>query len=493
MNMNSGIITQSVVKFLICILITSLFSSSVLLAEDKKTEKSKPEVTLDSEGKIKITSEASAEALERMEKNRKEEKRDLSCKEADKEYKKALEDMKSGCSKAGYALKECQQKSLECLNSEGGNDDADPIGMVASQMGVPVGNVLSGKACPQLSGRSFATRKDKIEEKLKRAKEQLADVQKETAEMNENYQKEMIALNRKMTEAEKELKEKLKDMDAEDRKRIAEFQQSQNQAKEELRKTGMSLIQLRAKLNNSQAEKAVALIELTEEAAKMECDAKVAAVSLKATAVKTNTSQNHIAQATANKKRRLAVWNSCIEGFQEKRKAMLESKKSEQEAILTEIKNTESRADEIQNMLNLSSSQLEQIKQADLTSKSEAQQNLIKLGQEIQQEMTAAYTKLQQTQQAFNTKSANLQTQLNMANMELQKLMAKGEPPEESESSTVQAANTISSSADIIHEIESNTEYASCPFMQSAPGSKSGIKTMSKKLKPFRTDGEGTR
>lgn len=494
MNMNSSGITQSAVKLFVYTLQASLFAASPLFADDSKKDKSGgAEVTV-TQGNNKITVPASdSSTLAEIKKMQEEEKRNLNCKEADKEYKKALEEMKSGCSKAGYQVNECQERALQCMSSEGLSDDIDPMGMVASQMGVHLGGLTSGKPCPQLSGKSYATRKDKIEEKLKKAQEQLADVKKDEADLNNDYQKDMIALNKKMTEAEKELKEKSQQMEAEDRKRFAEFQQSQNQAKEELRKVGMSLIQLRAKLNNAQAEKAVALIELTEEAAKMECDAKVAAVASKATATKANTSQNLIAQATANKKRRLAVWNSCIEGFQEKRKAMLEGKKSEQEAILTEIRNTESRGDEIQNMLNLSSTQLEQVKQADLVAKSDAQQNLIKLGQEVQNEMSAAYTKLQQTQQSFNLKSANFQNQINMANMELQKLMAKGEPPEESESSIVQAANTISGSADAIFEIESNSEYELCPFMQTGKGNKASIRKTSKKLAPHRTSESGTK
>ena len=484
MNMNSSGITQSAVKLLIYI----IFLPTVSIAADQTTTAQKS-----SETKAAVHSSDSkerdrAEAREKENEYLRGKDREMTCKEGETDLKKAIEDISAGCSKAGYRVDECKTRASECMSSEGLSDDIDPMGMVASQMGVQLGSVMSGKACPQLSGKSYATRKDKLEEKLKRAQEQLADVKKDEADLNNDYQKDMIALNKKMTEAEKELKEKSLQMEAEDRKRLAEFQQSQNQAKEELRKVGMSLIQLRAKLNNSQAEKAVALIELTEEAAKMECDAKVAAVASKATAAKTNTSQNLIAQSTANKKRRIAVWNSCIEGFQEKRKAMLEGKKSEQEAILTEIRNTETRADEIQNMLSLSSTHLEQVKQADLTAKSDAQQNLIKLGQEIQNEMSAAYSKLQQTQQSFNMKSANLQSQINMANMELQKLMAKGEPPEETETSITQAGNTIEASARAIAAIEENPKYADCPFMQpSKAGGKSLIKKESESLKGFRS------
>lgn len=350
-----------------------------------------------------------------------------SCKQAIDKIDDATRKIGEACRKAGLSgSSNCVAKSTNCAK-ESGEESFDSVQAFGMVLGVPAGAVNGvTSACPQMNGRDYFSEKDRIQKEIKDTEKELAELNDDKAKIQDDYNKDVQDIQEALTKAQEDFKKHSLEIDQKERERIAEFNNSQNQAKEELRKKGAEILRLRGQLIQSQRDKALKLIAMTEASGKRACMKAVTDAKKAYEGVSAGTSANHIAQAKKKRQDLINIYNDCMEAFDQQRIALNESKKQEQDELNNQIANTQSSIDEIQNSLNLASNQLEEMKQASVKEKNDALQSVIDLGTRSQQKMQAAYTKLQENLKTIAAKSASLQSALNRAN---QALMTLGPAP----------------------------------------------------------------
>lgn len=385
------------------------------------------------------------------------------CERASESIRQSRNKISEACRKAGMSGSgNCAEKADSC-SKESGEESFDTMAAFATVLGVPAYAATGiGSACPQMNGRDYFTEKDKILKDIQETEKELAELNDDKAKIQDDYNKEMQDLQETLTKAQEDLKKKNLDIEQKDRERIAEFNSSQNQAKEELRKKGSEILRLRGNLIQSQRDKALKLIAMTDASGKRACMKAVTEAKKSYESVSAGTSSNHIAQAKQKKKELINIYNDCMEAFDQQRLALNESKKQEQDELNKQITDLQSSVDEIQNSLNLAASQLEEMKQAAAKEKSDALQSVIDLGTMSQQKMQAAYAKMQENLKTLATKSSSLQAALNRAN---QSLLTLGPAPKSrsSEYSPSDASSEINSEQENIESQKSILTSLQCP------------------------------
>lgn len=385
------------------------------------------------------------------------------CKEATDNYVRAHEKIADACKKAKLG-DDCASKARSC-DEVSTEESFNTMDAFAIALGLPPGSGGKvGSACPQANGRDYFTEKEKIQRELKDTQKELAELNDDKADIQDAYNKEMRDIQEELTKAQENYKKRSREIDQENRERIAEFNNTQNQAKDELRKKGAEILRLRGQLIQSQRDKALKLIAMTEASGKRACMKAVNEAKKAYLGVSASTSSNHIAQAKAKKQELINIYNDCMDAFDQQRIALNESKKQEQEELNQQIADAQASMDEIQNSLSLASSQLEEIKQAADKEKADELQSVIDLGTRGQERMQAAYTKMQENLKTMAQKSANLQGDLNRAN---QDLMALGPAPKRgSEYTPEEASSDISSQIKILDAIANDARLEKCPDLK---------------------------
>ncbi|WP_291516171.1 hypothetical protein [Bdellovibrio sp. ArHS] len=384
------------------------------------------------------------------------------CRDARDKMDRAEEKIGEACKKAGLgSAKDCISKAKSCATASG-EDSFDTTAAFATVLGMSstaaTGLQNISNACPQMNGRDYFTEKNNIQKEIKDTEKELAELNDDKAQIQEDYQKEMDKIQETLTKAQEDYKAKSLEIDTKERERIADFNSSQNQAKEEMRKKGSDILKLRGQLVQSQRDKALKMIAMTEASGKRACMKAVNDAKKSYDSVSSATSANHIAQAKKKRQELINIYNDCMDAFDQQRVALNESKKQEQDELTKQIADIQSSFDEIQNSLNLASSQLEEMKQASVKEKSDALQSVIDLGTRSQTQMQTAYTKMQENLKTLASKQASLQAALNRAN---QSLMTLGPAPKRGAEDTAdEASSEISSQINIISSIQRN--FPSC-------------------------------
>lgn len=390
------------------------------------------------------------------------------CNRAVDEFKQANIKLGEACKKAGLSTADCINKSQQCAAAASSDSFSTMDAFAMFMTGAPAGslNGMAGGGCPQYSGRDYFTDREKIEKELKDTSKELANLNDDQAKIQEEYSKNIQELTESFNKAQEKLSETTHQLEQDERDRLAQFMQSQSQAKEELRKKGADILKLRGQLIQSQRDKALKMIAMTEASGKRACMKAVAEARKNYESLGTNTNANHIQNAKKKKQDLINTYNDCMDAFDQQRIALMESKKQEQEELTTQINSLQSSVDEIQNSMNLASTQLEEIKQATQKKKNEAVESVMKLGVITQDKMASAAQKLNANKQTIAAKMQNLQGELNRANI---KLMTMGPvPPRGSEISVASARSDIDSQIEILQQIAGNSSLSECPGLQSA-------------------------
>lgn len=444
MNKISDKTDRTVVKIFINILASSifLFASSSFAAEDAKPSTPSSATPPASNG-ISLTDLATLGA-----KNR--------CDQASQKLTEIDQKIGDACRKAGLGdVSSCVSSSKSCAEVSD-TESFDTMGALATALGMPAGSTSSvGSKCPQMNGRDYFTEKDKIQKEIKDTEKDLADLNDDKAKLQEDYDKDMMDIKEALRKAQEDYKKKSLEIDKADREKVADFNSSQNQAKEELRKRGAEVLSLQGKLITSQRDKALKMIAMTDASGKRACMKAVRDQQANYT-----NSRMSIAEAKKKKQDLINVYNDCMDAFDQQRVALNESKRQEQDELNQQIANAKSSMDEIQNTLNLSANQLQEIQNASTKEKADALQSVVDLGTESQTKMQTAFTKLQEKQKTLAAKSQSLQAALNRAN---QSLMTLGPAPKSrsADYTPAEASSEISSQINTLKSIQ--TTYSDCP------------------------------
>lgn len=386
------------------------------------------------------------------------------CKDARDKMDRAQEKIGEACRKAGLGdAKSCTSKARSCDDASS-SESFDTVGALATVLGAPGinGNNL-GNACPQMNGRDYFAEKDRLQKEIKDTEKELADLNDDKAKIQDDYNKEVQKIQETLTKAQEDYKKQEADIDQAEREQIADFTSNQNKAKEEMRQKGNQILKLQGDLVNLDRNKARALGTISEAAAKRSCVAKIAQMKQDYEKIYSTSSAgastNFIAQAKRKKQELQTAYNECMNDFNQQRIALNEQSRSQREQLEQQIRDAQSSVDEIQNTLNLASSQLEEIKQSNKKKKSDALQSVIDLGTRSQQQMQSAYQKLQENLKTITAKTASLQAALNRAN---NSLMTLGPAPKSKSADYTpsEAASEISSQLDILRNVSAT--YADC-------------------------------
>ncbi|WP_415061679.1 hypothetical protein [Bdellovibrio sp.] len=456
MNKISGKTHKTVVKIFINTLTGAILSTSLSLGISQHA-------WAESETVLRLEGEEAKRAHEEEQRNRRDRERRELCRNAENDYKQAETKIAESCRKAGLGA-DCVSKAKSCAATSG-EDSFDSVSVFATALGLPAGSTAGiSSACPQQGGRDYFQDKDKIQKEIKDVEQDLADLNDDKAKIQDDYNKQVQDIQESLTKAQEDYKKKELEIGEKERQRIAEFNNSQNQAKEEIRKRSAEVLKLRGQLIQSQRDKALKLIAMTDASGKRACMKAVSEAKKSYDSVSSGTSANHIAQAKQKKTELINIYNDCMSAFDQQRVALNESKRQEQEEINQQINDAQSNMDEIQNSLNLASTQLEEMKQASQKEKSDALQSVIDLGTRSQQQMQAAYNKMQENLKTLAAKSASLQAALNRSN---QSLMSLGPAPKRgSEYSPADASSEISAQVNILESISSNPDLSACPQLK---------------------------
>ncbi|WP_374029406.1 hypothetical protein [Bdellovibrio bacteriovorus] len=378
------------------------------------------------------------------------------CRQLTDKIDEATRKIGEACRKAGLSGgSNCVAKAKNCAGTSG-EDSFNTVDAFATVMGLPAGSLANvSAACPQMSGRDYFTEKDKIQKEIKDTEKELADLNDDKAQIQDDYNKEMEEIQKTLTEAQENYKKKELEIGEKERERIAEFNASQTQAKEEMRKKATEILRVRGQLIQSQRDKALKLIAMTEASGKRACMKAVTDAKKSYESVSASTSANHIAQAKKKKQELINIYNDCMDAFDQQRVALNESKRQEQDELTKQINDLQTSMDEVQNSLNLAQNQLEEMKQASAKEKNDALQSVIDLGNRLNQRMQAAYTKMQENLKTLAAKSASLQAALNRAN---QSLMTLGPAPKNKSSDYApsDASSEIEAQISIIERADRN-------------------------------------
>ncbi|MGZ3773549.1 MAG: hypothetical protein ACXVCY_00855 [Pseudobdellovibrionaceae bacterium] len=466
MNKISGNKNKAVVKVFIKTFsfLAILFSTSITIgaskAKDTKTkEMSETEQTTSNNSPV-VTPFSYTKSPEEIQHERELEDKQ-SCGDARSKVDDAVKEIGDACKRAALGdINSCVSKAKSCGDISS-SDSFNTFDAFGTALGLPPGQSISGikSACPQMNGRDYFSEKDKLEKEIKDTQQQLADLNDDKAKFQDDYNKEMQTVQEDLNKAQEDYKQKSRDIDQKNREQLADFNNNQNQTKDQLRKIGAQILNLRGQLIQSQRDKALKLLAMTEASGKRACMKAVNDAKKSYDSVSSDLSASHISQAQQKRTDLINIYYDCMDAFDQQRIALNESKKAEQDQINKQINDYQSQMDDIQNSLNLSSSQLQQIQQAAQQEKSDSLQSVVNKGNTSQQAMNSAYTKLQTNLQTLAAKTQNLTGALNRTN---QSLMTLGPAPKRSaEDTAYEASSTISAQVNILEGI-SGSDLSKC-------------------------------
>lgn len=450
----SGKNKRAVVKIFISTLTGTVFLSSSSVLADPSYSTSDPKII---------------EAIE----NRAEKERERqSCIEERNKIMEAEKEIGEACKKAGLSGASCVSNAKSCGETSG-TDSFNTLFSLGEALGLPTGNLSNlNSTCPQMSGRDYFEEKSKLEKEIKDTEKELADLNDDKADIEEKYYKEMQDIQKTLTEAQEDFKKKKLEIAKDDRERVADFMKTQNQANEELRRRGAEVLKIRGQLIQSQRDKALRLLAMTEASGKRACMKAVNDAKKAYDSVSASKSASHLSQAKRKRADLLNIYYDCMSAFDQQRIALNESKRSEQEELNNQLNNAQSSMDEIRNSLNLADTQLKEIKELATKEEADALQSVVDLGQRNEQQIRAAHEKVQKNLQTIAAKSQSTQMALNRIN---QSLMTLGPAPlrRNAEDTPGDASSTISAQINIIESIQSTSK---CPDVQAM--AKKKVKTL---------------
>lgn len=400
-------------------------------------------------------------------------RRERFCEDVKNRRERAQSKLSELCRKSGLGGGNCESKSLRCAEVTSG-ESFDTLDAIGQALGLPAGSTqTAANSCPQLSGKDYFSEKDRIQKEIKDIERDLADLNDDKAEVQDKYNQDMLKMQEDLSKAQEDYKKLESQLDEEERERIAAFNEAQNSAKERMRQIGSEILELQGQLVQAQRQRAIELNALSDSAGKRKCMTEVNKMKAdyeKTYAKNSFSSSNHIAQAKKKREELIDFYNTCMNDFNQQRIALNEKNRSAQEKLEKSIRDKQSSLDEVENSLNLASTQLEEMKQSTMKKKSNALQAVVDMGTRMQQQMQAAYTKLQENLKTISSKTASLTSALNRANASL---MTLGPAPTSrgSEYAPAEVSSEIGDQAGIIADTED--DYASCGYkkLRSSGGS----------------------
>lgn len=367
----------------------------------------------------------------------------------------ALNKLSEACRKAGLGGGDgCREKALACSETLG-TDSFDTTDAIGTLMGLPAGSNIGG-SCPQMNGRDYYDEKKRLETEIKDTQKDIAELADDEAEIKETFNTTIQELQQALTDAQQELEETKTTLDETEREKISEFQASQNAAKEKLREYNSKIISLRSEMTNAVREKATKMLELTAETSKYACNQEYTKAAESYGKVNATSNKSHISKAKAQKAAALDAFNKCMNRFQQARISLNEQSSAKMESINDQIRNAEASTDELNDSLNLASTQLDQMKADTVKRKSQAEKKVNDLMTLTTNKMQAAQENMQTKLKALATKQQSYTEALNRAN---NSLMTLGPAPKRGvEYTAEEASSEISAQTEIIAEIEASVK-----------------------------------
>ncbi|WP_413576268.1 hypothetical protein ACLVWU_17955 [Bdellovibrio sp. HCB290] len=388
----------------------------------------------------------------------------LECRDYRNQYQDAKRDLSKLCRDAG-AGSGCADKVAACSGDAGDDGQLDMYSLGATALGSDnaLGSALGimgqGRAsgCPQYSYQDYFDKKDKYTDDLDKTEEDLAKLSDDQADVQEDFNKEISDLQEDLNKAQEDLQGKKRDLADKEREQISSYQKINSDSEESLEELGTQLLDLNGKKITAERDRSLQLIGMTEASAKRACTKAVVdqkAVMAKDASLSGLSSGTMISKAKKQKQDLIAIWNDCMEVYQQKRQALMESKNQEMQLLEDNIKKVQNKMTRIDDALTLAQSQLDQIKAQAKTEGEQADQNMTKLMQNIQNKMTAAKQKLDQKLQTIAKKTETYGEKTKRLNAQISQLGVA--PP----SGATTTASAISGEmADKQQEIEELQDY----------------------------------
>lgn len=390
--------------------------------------------------------------------DRQAQRRQEACKEARRQITDAEKAIGEACRKAGLGeASSCIAKAESCGETLG-TESFTTTDAIATVMGLPADANIGG-SCPQMNGRNYYDEKKRLQDEIKDLEKEIAELGDDKADIEETFNTTIQDLQQGLTDAQQELEEVKEKLSEEEREKIAEFQSSQNAAKEQLRERNSKILSLRGALTQAIRKKATKMLELTSETSKFTCTAEYRKAAEAYGKVSSTSSSSHMRNAKNQKAVAIDAFNKCMDRFLQARIQLNEDSQIEQDNINDQIASTQSSIDELNDSLSLASTQLDEMKKATETKKTNAQKKVTDLMTLTQQKMTAAQQTMQTKLQTLATKQSSLTAALNRAN---NSMLTLGPAPDRgTEYTSKEASSEISSQVGIIENLVNDAELKS--------------------------------
>lgn len=414
------------------------------------------------------------------------------CNDLRSRYSSARRDMLRLCKDAG-AGSNCVDKVDSCnteasdtgginlyqtLGTAVGSDNA-----LGTALGVMGQSSNVGGGCPQFSFQDYFSKKKEYQEDLDRTEEDLAKLSDDKADIQADFNKKITDLQKDLNKAQEDL-EKTKDQIAKDKlENSQKLQEAQNSAKDSMRQQATTLLDLHGKLITSQRDKALNMIALTEASAKRACMKTVNEMKAqwqKEGVLSGFSSGTMIAKAKRLKQDLIDTWNDCMTVYDQKKQALLESKKQEEDMLRKQIQDTTESMAQTQDSMDSAASNMAQMNALADKQQTQAETNMKNTQTSIQTEMTAAKQELEQKLQTLATKTTNYNQKINRLNTQLSSLGAV--PPSGATTTAPQVADEVAGLQEEMNEIIAQAKdltQVNCSIGKSASSSSrssSGLK-----------------
>lgn len=277
------------------------------------------------------------------------------------EYRTLQRDLSKACGDAGLDTKECTRSAQSCGAAFG---EADTEFQVSRILGELAQTDITSSGCPQYSGQSYASKKEKFESKLEDYDEKIQKVNDRVTKSKKDNDAKIAEFNKDIAKAKKDFEQTKSKMAADEREQIQklfEVSQSRMRQFEDLNK---KVLEQNQKITVLFQQKNSTIINAAEDKIKIVCDLELAKAKKEYDAtLKTN--GNIFANQKQKKAFLLSKWNSCKEQVSIGVQANLEKIQQEVDMVTTQISNLESEKERMNDQIAFEKQQQDEKKASD--------------------------------------------------------------------------------------------------------------------------------
>lgn len=374
--------------------------------------------------------------------------------------KEAYKTIVDACSEGGFETSNCFTKIAECgdeLEAETYTDTSALWKAIGINMPLKQSRPNQGKTfCPKVAGKTFMERRKDYTDDLRDLDADLADLKREIAEQKEELSKGLQEIADEVKEAQETLEKDTADLSEKRREQLTAFNEQQDKTAQDQSVKEMELLKLEGDLVNVNRKLVTEMIGLTEQAANRSCLSAIR--KMRDEIIKLEGQANTVQKSKERKQNLILSYNDCMKTYDQRRTALMENNKQENDRINKTVQSLKSDLENQQNALKAAQTQLDEIKEETAKRISNAEQRFTSLSNSAQSRMMSLNQTSKEKSDALEEKKAKLEADRNELN---NTLTSMGKMPEDPEA-TLTAGKVLSKADSGLTELENLCASEGC-------------------------------